>query len=65
MYSKEQIEEIIKRIIHKDSFGDVHKEANKVSQELGLNISVGEKEFDQIKKSIIDPINKITISLIT
>ncbi|HEX5185273.1 MAG TPA: hypothetical protein VFV86_00145 [Nitrososphaeraceae archaeon] len=39
MFTKEQVEQIVSRIIHQNSFGDVHWEANKVSKEFGLDFS--------------------------
>lgn len=54
MYTKEQVEEIIKRIIFKDSFGDVHCEAQKVAKELKLDIVVGDKEFQKIRQDLIE-----------
>ena len=54
MYTKTQVEELIKRIIFKDSFGDVHHEAHKVAKELEMDISVGDKEFQKIRQQIIE-----------
>lgn len=39
MYNKKEVEAIVARIIHQDSFGDVHWEANKVASELGMDFS--------------------------
>ena len=53
MYTKEQVEDIIKRIINKDSIGDIHVEALKLAKELELNIRVGKREFERIKAEVI------------
>lgn len=42
VYTKEEVENIVKRIINQDSFGDVHHEAAKVAKELDMSFMVAE-----------------------
>lgn len=44
-YTKEEVEELIREIIHQDSFGDVHYIANKVALRESLDLS-NPKEID-------------------
>lgn len=44
-FTKEQLEGLIKRIIHQDSYGDVHYEACKVAAEHGLDLSKDKDEY--------------------
>lgn len=37
LLTKDEVEKLISRIIHQDSFGDVHHEANKVAKEYNMN----------------------------
>lgn len=45
-YTKEQVESIIKEIIHQDSFGDVHWHASKVAEREGFDLSKEDVEKD-------------------
>lgn len=53
-FSKEFVENLIKEIIHQDSFGDIHFKANEICHELGLNITPGDKEFQKIRQELIE-----------
>ena len=37
-YTKEEVETLIKEIIHQDSYGDTHYKANEIAQREGLNL---------------------------
>lgn len=47
-YSKEEVQELIKEIIHQDSFGDVHYKAQQVARREGFDLS--NRESADLKK---------------
>lgn len=47
LYEKKEVEALIKRIIHQDSFGDVHYEAGLVSKETDLNFGWDEEDAER------------------
>lgn len=49
MFTKSEVEKMIKRIIKQDSLGDVAWEANKVASEYNLNISLSEPDDEELE----------------
>lgn len=54
IYTKEFIENLIKDIIYKDSYGDVHYAAKQYASKLGMNFTPGDKEFLELKQIEMD-----------
>lgn len=54
VFTKVEVQDLIKRIIHQDSFGEVHYEAGKVQNEYGFNFNEDPDEEEPNEEDITD-----------